>query len=104
MKKKNPISAFFGRFRSIQTVIYLVMATLVLVAIATVTVISLSYTRTSIFENTITYTKQLTGQVNHDMDSYIDYMENISSMLAANADVQDYLFGNSEKITEASRP
>ena len=103
MKKKNPISAFFGRFRSIQTVIYLVMATLVLVAIATVTVISLSYTRTSIFENTITYTKQLTGQVNHDMDSYIDYMENISSMLAANADVQDYLFGNSEKITEASR-
>lgn len=103
MKKKNPISVFFGRFRSIQTVIYLVMAMLVLIAIATVTVISLSYTRTSVFENTIMYTKQLTRQVNHDIDSYIDYMENISSMLAANDDVQDYLFGNSEKITEASR-
>ena len=103
MKKKNPIVVFFGRFRSIQTVIYLVMAMLVLTAISIVTVISLSYTRTSVFENTITYTKQLTGQVNNDIDSYINYMDNISSMLAANADVQDYLFGNSTQITEASK-
>lgn len=103
MKKKNPIVVFFGRFRSIQTVIYLVMAMLVLTAISIVTVISLSYTRASVFENTITYTKQLTGQVNNDIDSYINYMDNISSMLAANADVQDYLFGNSTQIMEASK-
>ena len=74
---------------------------MVLFAVITVTVISLNYTRSSIFENTVTYNRQLTGQVNADIDSYISYMENISSMLAENLDVKKYLFGEGEEADEA---
>lgn len=103
MKKEKSGFRLFGRLRSIQTSIYLVMAVMVLVSIGIVTMISLSYTRTSIFENTMTYTRQLTTQVNNDIDSYIDYMENISSMLAENSDVQGFLFGDSDESSEAEK-
>ena len=89
MKNNRQSRGFLGRFRSIQNAIFLVMALLVL------------YTRTSVFENTITYTRQLTSQVNNDIDSYINYMENISSMLAENSDVQKFLFGSGMEAEEA---
>lgn len=101
MKNKRQSRGFLGRFRSIQNAIFLVMALLVLSTIGIVTVISLNFTRTSVFENTITYTRQLTSQVNNDIDSYIDYMENISSMLAENSDVQKFLFGTGIEAEEA---
>ena len=101
MKNNRQSRGFLGRFRSIQNAIFLVMALLVLSTIGIVTVISLNYTRTSVFENTITYTRQLTSQVNNDIDSYINYMENISSMLAENSDVQKFLFGSGMEAEEA---
>lgn len=101
MNKNRHAGVLLGKFRSIQNAIFLVMALLVLSAIGIVTVISLNFTRTSIYENTITYTRQLTGQVNSDIDSYINYMENISSMLAENSDVQKFLFGSGVQAEEA---
>ena len=101
MNKNRHAGVLLGKFRSIQNAIFLVMALLVLSAIGIVTVISLNFTRTSIYENTITYTRQLTGQVNNDIDSYINYMENISSMLAENSDVQKFLFGSGIQAEEA---
>lgn len=101
MNKNRHAGVLLGKFRSIQNAIFLVMALLVLSAIGIVTVISLNFTRTSIYENTITYTRQLTGQVNGDIDSYINYMENISSMLAENSDVQKFLFGSGIQAEEA---
>ena len=101
MNKNRHAGVLLGKFRSIQNAIFLVMALLVLSAIGIVTVISLNFTRTSIYENTITYTRQLTGQVNSDIDSYINYMENISSMLAENSDVQKFLFGSGIQAEEA---
>ena len=101
MKKEKKHWNILGKFRSIQNTIFVLTASLVLFAVITVTVISLNYTRSSIFENTVTYNRQLTGQVNADIDSYISYMENISSMLAENLDVKKYLFGEGEEADEA---
>lgn len=101
MKKEKKYWSILGKFHSIQNTIFVLMASLVLFAVITVTVISLNFTRSSIFENTVTYNRQLTGQVNADIDSYISYMENISSMLAENLDVKKYLFGNGKEADEA---
>ena len=101
MRIKKPRLRLLERFHSIQTAIYLVMAAMVLSSIAMVTMISMQYTRTSIFENTVTYTRQLTSQVNNDIDSYISYMENISSVLAHNSDVQDFMFGTEEEYRQS---
>lgn len=101
MKKEKKHWNILGKFRSIQNTIFVLTASLVLFAVITVTVISLNFTRSSIFENTVTYNRQLTGQVNADIDSYISYMENISSMLAENLDVKKYLFGNGKEADEA---
>lgn len=101
MKKEKKYWSILGKFHSIQNTIFVLMASLVLFAVITVTVISLNFTRSSIFENTVTYNRQLTGQVNADIDSYISYMENISSMLAENLDVKKYLFGEGEEADEA---
>ena len=101
MKKEKKYWNILGKFHSIQNTIFVLTASLVLFAVITVTVISLNYTRSSIFENTVTYNRQLIGQVNADIDSYISYMENISSMLAENLDVKKYLFGEGEEADEA---
>ena len=101
MKKEKKYWSILGKFHSIQNTIFVLMASLVLFAVITVTVISLNFTRSSIFENTVTYNRQLTGQVNADIDSYISYMENIYSMLAENLDVKKYLFGEGEEADEA---
>lgn len=101
MKKEKKYWNILGKFHSIQNTIFVLMASLVLFAVVTVTIISLNFTKSSIFENTVTYNRQLTSQVNADIDSYISYMENISSMLAENLDVKKYLFGMGEEADEA---
>lgn len=92
-----------GKFKSIQTAIYLMMSMMVLSAIGLLTMISMQYTKATVFENTVMYTGQLTSQVNHDIDSYINYMENISGMLAGNTDVQNFIFGEEEVSAEAEK-
>ena len=49
------------------------------------------YTRNSIFENSSVYTQNIVQQMNQNIDSYIDYMENIAYMISSNEDVQQYL-------------
>ena len=39
--------------------------------------------------------------MNQNIDSYIDYMENIAYLISSNEDVQDYLFD--EKIDNEGR-
>lgn len=42
---------------------------------------SLNYTENTVMKNSIDYTTKLIRQLNRDIDSYIDYMENISDMV-----------------------
>ena len=92
MKKKNLSARFIGKFSSIQSVIFATVAVLILSAVVIVTGVSMKFTNTSIFENSSEYTHTIIQQMNQNIDSYIDYMENIAYLISSNEDVQDYLF------------
>lgn len=101
MKNKNLSARFIGKFSSIQSVIFATVAVLVLSAVVIVTGVSMKFTNTSIFENSSEYTHTIIQQMNQNIDSYIDYMENIAYLISSNEDVQDYLFN--EKIDNEGR-
>ena len=101
MKNKNLSARFIGKFSSIQSVIFANVAVLVLSAVVIVTGVSMKFTNTSIFENSSEYTHTIIQQMNQNIDSYIDYMENIAYLISSNEDVQDYLFD--EKIDNEGR-
>ena len=92
MKKKSLSAGFIGKFSSIQSVIFATVAVLVLSAVVIVTGVSMRFTDNSIFENSSEYTHTIIQQMNQNIDSYIDYMENIAYLISSNQDVQDYLF------------
>ena len=94
MKKKNLSAWFIGRFNSIQSVIFATVAVLILSAVVVVTGVSMRFTNTSIFENSSENTHTIIQQMNQNIDSYIDYMENIAYLISSNEDVQDYLFAD----------
>lgn len=101
MKNKNLSARFIGKFSSIQSVIFATVAVLVLSAVVIVTGVSMKFTNTSIFENSSEYTHTIIQQMSQNIDSYIDYMENIAYLISSNEDVQDYLFD--EKIDNEGR-
>lgn len=94
MKKIQPGDLMIKKIKSIQSVIFAVLSVLLLGAVIIITVISLSYTRQSVFENSSLYTQTIIQQMNQNIDSYIDYMENTSYLVSSNEDVQKYLFGD----------
>lgn len=94
MKSKSLSGRFIGKFRSIQSVIFATVAILILSAVVIVTGVSMNFTNTSIFENSSQYTQTIIQQMNQNIDSYIDYMENIAYLLSSNDDVQAYLFAD----------
>lgn len=93
------------RFRSIRTSIIVAFSILIVFALLTFLVISLKYTEDTVLKNSTAYTSQLVGQVNHDIDSYMSYMGNISYIISNDYDVRDYLFTEnlSEERAEALR-
>lgn len=86
------------RFRSIRTSIIVAFSALIIFSLLTYLVISLQYTEDTVLKNSREYTSQLIGQVNNDIDSYINHMENISYIVSGNTDVRDYLF--TENLSE----
>ena len=94
MREIQPGNLMIKKFKSIQSVIFAVLSVLLLGAVIIITVISLSYTRQSVFENSSLYTQTIIQQMNQNIDSYIDYMENTSYVVSSNEDVQKYLFGD----------
>ena len=86
MKKKNLSARFIGKFSSIQSVIFATVAVLILSAVVIVTGVSMKFTNTSIFENSSEYTHTIIQQMNQNIDSYIDYMENIAYLISSNED------------------
>ncbi|MCD7820205.1 MAG: sensor histidine kinase [Lachnospiraceae bacterium] len=91
-KRKNPIQNFYNHFKSIQTSILFTCSILTLFAILAVVIVSFRYTEDAVYENAINYTERLLTQLNTDVDSYIEYMENISDMVSESADIQSYFF------------
>ena len=71
MKKKGIAARLPVKFKSIQNSIFCAVSILVLSAVLVVTVVSLRYTNSSIYENSVMYTQKIIGQLNQNIDSYI---------------------------------
>lgn len=91
----------FGKFKSIQSTMLVSFSALMVLAMLVFMVIAMRYTSGTIYENSINYMSQIIQQVNYDIDTYIEYMENISSIIAKSSDVPRYLFDQNQ--TEAER-
>ncbi|MDO5573573.1 MAG: sensor histidine kinase [bacterium] len=94
MKK---LKQYFGSIRMHMTLLFTV---LVLIALILFLIFSITYTQKSILTNSNEYTKQLVAHVNQDIDSYISYMENISTVVMNDSDVYQYLFSKVLTATE----
>lgn len=96
---KEPKTALWlsRHFKSIQSTIFAAVAILVLSAVLIVTAVSVRYTDSAIFENSVLYTQTITKQINQNIDSYITYMDNIASVISGSEDAQYYLFDESEE-------
>lgn len=95
--KYSPGEKFLGRFKSIQSAIFTSIAALVLCAVLIVMTVSMQYTKTAVFENSSVYTQTIIKQMNQNIDSYINYMENIASVISASEDSKKFLFMESEE-------
>lgn len=89
---KHKQTNYFHNFKSIHTAMLFSFSMIIIAALMIFLLISLNYTRKAIIQNSTGYTSQLVKQVNADIDSYIQYMRNISMMLTTNTDVSEYLF------------
>ena len=93
MKRKWKLS---DRFKSIQSVITLSFSILILFAVFIFLTIAIYFARDMVYQNSMDYTMQIIRQVNYDIDTYIDYMENISSLVVEGGEVQQFLFDKDE--------
>ena len=92
---------FMRKFGSIRGAVLLSYFLIVMVSLAIFAIVALQYTERTVLENAEEYSVQLVEQVNNDIDSYMDYLRNISVLIASDGDVHDYLFG--ENVTETER-
>lgn len=92
MEEPTLFMRIFGRFKSIQSTMMVSFSVLMAVAVLIYLMIALNFTSRTIDENSYNYTSQIVRQVNYDIDTYIDYMENVSTVMAKSADVSLYLF------------
>ena len=68
--KESRIGLCLSRhFKSIQSTIFTAVAILVLSAVLIVTAVSVKYTDSAIFENSVLYTQTITKQINQNIDS-----------------------------------
>lgn len=100
MRKERESRTVFGKFKSIQSTIMLSFSVLMVIAVLIFLFIALNFTKNTIYENSINYTSQIIKQVNYDIDSYMDYMLNISSIVTVNSDVSNYLYNTQQSEEE----
>ena len=101
MSEKKQSRTLFGKFKSIQSTMMVSFSVLMVMAVLIFLFIALNYTNRTIMENSINYTTQIIKQVNYDIDSYMEYLMNISSIVAKSSDVSQYLY--TEDQTEAEQ-
>ncbi len=75
-------------------------STLVVIALFIFLLISLSYTKDTVLDNSMEYTTHLIEQVNYQIESYVDYMENITTLVINYEGVNKFLFENNIKAEE----
>lgn len=103
MRECRSAAVLMGKFKSIQSAIFAAVSLLILGAVLIVTLVSMNFTKNTIFENSSLYTQTIIRQMNQNIDSYIDYMENIAYLVSSSEDVQGYLFGQEEDSAAKER-
>jgi two-component system sensor histidine kinase YesM len=81
----------FFHFKSIQSTIAVAFSCLIVVTITVIAWMSYHLSTDAVKKNSRDYTYQLMGQVSSNIDSYINYMDNISRMVLSNYDIKEYL-------------
>ena len=99
--KRQRTTTLLGKFKSIQNAIRVSFSILVVIAVVIFMLIAMNFTNQTIYENTVNYMSQIIKQVNYDTDSYIDYLENTSRIIANSSDVPRYLFDENQSDEES---
>ncbi|MEN8908297.1 MAG: sensor histidine kinase [Clostridiales bacterium] len=81
----------FKGFKSIQSNIAFTFSNLIVITILIMSFLSYKLLSESVEKNSKEYTYQLIEQVHSNIETYINYMENISQMVQSNYDVIEYL-------------
>lgn len=89
-------------FKSVRSALFAAISVMVLCAVVIVVAISLRFTRTSVFDNAVVYTRTIVRQTNQNIDSYIDYMDNIVTMVSGSRDTQSFLYDKDEETLQLS--
>ncbi len=89
-------------FKSVRSALFAAISVMVLCAVVIVVAISLRFTRTSVFDNAVVYTRTIVRQTNQNIDSYIDYMDNIATMVSGSRDTQTFLYNKDEETLQVS--
>jgi two-component system sensor histidine kinase YesM len=87
---KGRITNYF-RFKSIQSTIAVAFSCLIVVTITVIAWMSYHLSTDAVKKNSRDYTYQLMGQVSSNIDSYMNYMDNISRMVLSSYDIKEYL-------------
>lgn len=101
MKKNIGSRGRIKQFYSIKTAIQFSFSILIVLALVTFLLVALHFTEKAVLTNSIDDTSRLINQVNYDIDSYIDYMENISYVFSADSDMKKFLFDT--KLTDVEK-
>lgn len=83
------------RRQKIHTAMMGAFAVVILTSSIAFLALALGFTERSVVDNSEEYTRQLILKVNDDIDSYVNYMKDISSMVYGSRDIQKYLFQDS---------
>ncbi len=102
MREKKKNRDVLRHFKSVRSALFAAISVMVLCAVVIVVAISLRFTRTSVFDNAVVYTRTIVRQTNQNIDSYIDYMDNIVTMVSGSRDTQSFLYDKDEETLQIS--
>ncbi len=102
MREKKKNRDVLRHFKSVRSALFAAISVMVLCAVVIVVAISLRFTRTSVFDNAVVYTRTIVRQTNQNIDSYIDYMDNIVTMVSGSRDTQSFLYDKDEETLQVS--
>lgn len=102
MREKKKNRDVLRHFKSVRSALFAAISVMVLCAVVIVVAISLRFTRTSVFDNAVVYTRTIVRQTNQNIDSYIDYMDNIVTMVSGSRDTQTFLYNKDEETLQVS--
>lgn len=89
---------FRFQFKSIRSGMLICFLPIILSALLLIYGFSFRYTERNVLNNSVNGTMQLIEQANHNIDSYLDYMENISYLMSGDKDLLRYLFSERDPI------